>query len=123
MTDTDTPHVLLVEDEFLIRLTLAEALQDAGFVVSEAETGEQALAVLRDGADVGVLLTDIQLPGKMSGLELAQAARQSRPSLRVIYVTGRPDTVAGTNTSSREALITKPYLPSEVISTVRRLVA
>ena len=123
MTETDTPHVLLVEDEFLIRLTLSEALQDAGFVVSEAETGEQALALLRDGADVGVLLTDIQLPGKMSGLELAQAARHSRPSLRVIYVTGRPDTVAGAKASSQEALITKPYLPSEVISTVRRLVA
>ena len=117
------PKILIVEDEFLIRLTMAEALQDAGFVVSEAENGEEALALLKDGADVAVLLTDVQLPGKISGIELADTARQTKPSLRVIYVTGRPDAVTGATNSPREALITKPYLPSEIISAVRRLVA
>ena len=93
MPDT-LPHpirVLVVEDEFLIRLTLSEALGDEGFEVLEAETGDAALPLLAPGSDVRLLLTDIQLPGSLNGLALVDRVRQSMPDLPVIYMTGRPD--------------------------------
>jgi DNA-binding response OmpR family regulator len=116
-------RVLLVEDEFLIRLTLAEALADAGYEVVEAETGDAALAVLEADPSIRLLLTDIQLPGALDGLRLVARARAGRPMLPVIYMTGRPDTMTSTRGNPCDAFIAKPYLPSEVTATVRRLIA
>lgn len=112
---------LIVEDEYLIRLTLAEALTDEGFDVVEAETGDEALTILERDQGVELLLTDIQLPGKLDGVGLARAARLRAPSLPVIFMTGRPDCNIGALRSERDAFIPKPYLPSEVCATARRL--
>jgi DNA-binding response OmpR family regulator len=114
-------RVLLVEDEFLIRLTLAEALTDAGYDVLEAETADAALALLQADPSIRVLLTDIQLPGGLDGLGLVAQARAGRPSLPVIYMTGRPDAMTNTMGNPYDAFIAKPYLPSEVTAAVRRL--
>lgn len=113
------PKCLIVEDEYLIRLTLAEALTDDGFDVVEAATGDEALAILQRDDSVELLLTDIQLPGKLDGVALARAARDHAPSLPVIFMTGRPDSKIGG--SERDAFIPKPYLPSQVCATARRL--
>jgi CheY-like chemotaxis protein len=118
---TSVRRVLLVEDEFLIRLTLSEALADEGYEVLEAETGDDALAVLRSDPSIVLLLTDIQLPGSLTGINLAAAARAERPDLPVIYMTGRPDTMKDGLRDTHDAFIAKPYLPSEVAATVRRL--
>src|SRR5947209_2283421 len=108
------PKILIVEDEFLIRLTLAEALADEGFRVVEAESGDEALALL-DAEEITLLLTDIQLPGSMDGLALAREARRRWPDIPVIYMTGRPDTMrADQPASAHDVYIAKPYLPSEV---------
>ena len=120
MTQT---RVLIVEDEFLIRLTLAEAFADEGFAVTEAASGDEAAALLGGAPQFGLLLTDIQLPGTMSGLELATAARSRHPELSVIYMTGRPDSALQTCLSGRDAFVAKPYLPSEVCAAARRLLA
>ena len=116
-------RVLIVEDEFLVRLTLAEALADEGFDVLEAASGDEALVVILADREINLLLTDIQLPGKLDGLNLVRLARQSRPDLPAIYMTGRPDTMVGSLASDRDAFIAKPYLPSEVAAAVRRLTA
>lgn len=110
--------ILIVEDEFLIRLTLSEALNDDGFEVIEAANGEEALQSLTQ--DVAALITDMQLPGGMDGAEVARRARQVQPALPVIFMTGRPESVT-TLATARDAFIAKPYLPSEVCATVRRL--
>ncbi len=116
------PRILIVEDEFLIRMTLAETLVDEGFEVAEAETGSEALALLAEPeTDFALLLTDIQLPGGMSGLSLARSAREHRPDLPVIYVTGRPNSMTGSVRSPHDVCIAKPYLPSEVAAIVHQL--
>lgn len=115
------PRILIVEDEFLIRLTLAEALSDEGFDVVEAETADEALRLFRNDSGIALLLTDIQLPGTMDGVELARQARAQSPLLPVIYMTGRPDRMSNTASSSRDVFIAKPYLPSEVCASARRL--
>lgn len=115
------PRVLVVEDEFLIRLTLAEALQDDGFEVVEASSGDEALELIADASRFALLMTDVQLPGKLDGVALARAVRERAPELPVIFMTGRPDTMRSPGGTGRDVYISKPYLPSQVCAAARRL--
>ena len=117
------PRILVVEDEFLIRLTLVEALGDEGFDVLEAENGDLALPLLLADPTIGALLTDIQLPGSLDGHRLAAQARQSRPDLPVLFMTGRPDPAAEARGSARDSYIAKPYTLNEICEAVRRMMA
>jgi DNA-binding response OmpR family regulator len=118
----DVARILVVEDEFLIRLTLVEALSDAGFAVTEASTGDKALALAKSVDGLALLVTDIQLPGTLDGLALAERLRQMHSALPVIFVTGRPDAARRPSLDRRELYIAKPYLPSEVCAAARRLI-
>lgn len=115
------PRILVVEDEFLIRLTLVEALSDEGFDVIEAETGDAALPLLEADPTIRVLLTDIQLPGALNGTRLAERARASRPSLPILFMTGRPDPTVQSNASPLDRYIAKPYTLNDICSAVRAL--
>ena len=110
--------VLVVEDEELVRETISAELQDAGFVVLEAETAEQGLEMLEE-KPVGVLFTDIRLPGRADGWELAERARSLYPNLPVIYATGfsaeQPRFVP------KSVFLRKPYLPSAVVAAIEKL--
>ena len=117
------PRVLVVEDEFLIRLTLAEALADEGFHVIEADTGDGALAVAETDPNITLLLTDIQLPGKLDGRALAETLRRRTPDLPVIFMTGRPTAGPAPGPSDRDVFILKPYTLSEICDAARRLTA
>lgn len=113
--------VLVVEDEFLVRLTLVEALSDEGFQVLEAETGDAALPILQSYEEISLLLTDIQLPGTINGRTLAAKARESLPNLPIIFMTGGAD--EGMDGSARDVFISKPYTLANVCNTARRLTA
>ena len=115
-------RILIVEDEFLIRLTLAEALADEGFDVVEAETGDEALRLIEADPMIRLMLTDMQLPGTLDGAALAARAREHQPALPIIFVTGRPE-AAGAQLTARDLFIAKPYLPSEVCTAAKRLIA
>lgn len=115
------PKVMIVEDEFLIRFTLSEALIDEGFEVIEAATGNEALQTLHAHPDVALLLIDIQLPGGLDGREVARRARQMISALPVIFMSGHPENPSSGAGSPLDAFLAKPYLPSEVCMTVRRL--
>ncbi len=113
-----TRTILVVEDEELVRETIAAELEDAGFVVIEADTAEQGLEVLEE-RPVGVLFTDIRLPGRLDGWELAERARSLYPELPVIYATGfsaeEPRFVP------KSIFLRKPYLPSAVVAAIDKL--
>lgn len=86
------PQVLIVEDEWLLRMELATALEEAGWRVLEAESGERALAILEQRPLLNVLITDIRLGGAANGWDVADAARVVSPLLPVIYVSANsPD--------------------------------
>ena len=117
--------VLVVEDEFLIRLILVEELRDAGYEVKEAETAQGALELLEtlDPA-LSVLVTDIHMPGDKTGLDLAAYVRGHMPKVPIIFTTGRPDVLASVRQlDARQMLVRKPYEPAEIISRIRELVA
>lgn len=117
--------VLVVEDEFLIRLMLVEELQEAGYEVKEADTGDHAMTLLQDiDPPLSILITDIHMPGCLSGLDLAARVRESHPQVPIIYTTGRPDALGHLNRlDDRRVLMRKPYVPDDVIRQVRRLLA
>lgn len=122
MLQPEAPRLLVVEDEFLIRLTLVEALLEEAFEVLEAETADQALALLQGDPAIALLVTDIQLPGSMDGSQLAREARRSRPDLPVLFMTGRPDPQAAAGASPLDRFIAKPYTLGEIVGEVRALV-
>ena len=116
-------RVLVVEDEFLIRLTLVEALSDEGFEVLEADTGDAALSILQSGGPISLLLTDIQLPGSLNGNTLVTKARETLPDLPVIFMTGRLDSADGARRSERDVFISKPYTLVDICQAAKRLSA
>lgn len=115
--------VLVVEDDALIRAILVEELEDAGYEVRQAETGDLAIAALQtiDPA-LSVLVTDIHMPGTSSGLDLAVHVRRLFPQVPIIITTGRPDAMDGVpDLGTSHCLIRKPYIAEEVIGMIRAL--
>ena len=114
-------QILVVEDEYLIRFSLVEALTDDGFSVLEAQDAEEALHLAADGSELALMLTDLQLPGPLDGWALAERLRQLRPQLPVIFVTGRPDRARGA-CRDRDRVIGKPYHLSDICAAAREMV-
>lgn len=86
---TITPTVLVVEDEPLIRLDTIYWFEEAGFITIEAGNAADALALLRARTEIGLLFTDIDMPGDMNGLQLAHVVCKEWPDLRIMLTSGR----------------------------------
>jgi len=112
--------ILVVDDDPLIASSTAYLLQDLGQDVIEAESGEAALAILRSGREVDVLLTDYSMP-RMTGLELASAARALRPSLPVILATGYAELPEGSDADLPR--LRKPYQQSQLLAEIIKAVS
>jgi CheY-like chemotaxis protein len=89
MTQARNVLVLLVDDEPLVLLVATESLEDAGFEVVEAADAAEALVVLRSRSDVGVLFTDVNMPGQIDGLDLAELVHRHWPSIKLVVTSGR----------------------------------
>jgi len=86
--------VLVVEDELAVRIVVSEVLSDLGYTVLEAENGQTALRIVASLARIDLLLTDVGLSGGMNGRQLADAAREGRPGLKVMFLTGYAESAA-----------------------------
>lgn len=100
--------VLIVEDEPLVRMVAAEMVEEAGFATIEAGDADQALTVLDALDSVDVLFTDVDMPGDMTGLELAALVRKRWPAVKVIITSGRTRPTAD-DLPEPSKFITKPY--------------
>lgn len=99
-------HLLVVEDDDIVRMLIVEVLEELGYDVLEAEDPHTALEILQDpGKDLALLMTDIGLP-VMSGHELAARARQLRPSLPILFASGYAENV---NAADGMHIIGKPF--------------
>jgi len=83
--------VLVIDDEPLVRMLVNDVLREAGYIVIEATDGPSALKMLRSAVRIDLLITDIGLPGGMDGGQVAEAARELRPALKVLFITGFAD--------------------------------
>ena len=116
------PKVLVVEDEAIIRFTIADDIRDGGFEVLEARDADEALRILRRHADICVLFTDVDMPGSMDGLELTEAVHAGWPDIRIIVTSGKQVPLKGVlPVDSR--FMPKPYSPETVLNTIRQLLA
>ena len=81
--------VLVVEDQTLVRMFMADFLDEAGFKVFEAVGADEALTVLEARPDVQAVVTDIEMPGSMNGIELTHVIRDRWPGIGVVVTSGR----------------------------------
>ncbi len=115
------PIVLVVEDEALIRMLAVDAFLEAGFDVLEAEHAADALEVHGSAALVHVLFTDVNMPGDLNGIDLAERLLATSPALRVIITSALP--VLRPVDHLPATFFTKPYDPAGVCATAHALLA
>ena len=112
------PVVLVVEDEFLLRMDAADVIAAAGFEVIEAVNADEAIEILESRSDITVVFTDIQMPGSMDGLKLARAVRGRWPPIKIIATSGN---VGQVDLPEGGRFLPKPYSPAQVTGVLREL--
>ncbi|HET6397021.1 MAG TPA: response regulator [Pseudoxanthomonas sp.] len=113
-------HVLFVDDDLLLRDVVAEALELAGFQVTVASGGAEALRVLQGDRPVDVIFSDVVMPNGVSGVELAQQAAVLRPGIRVVLASGHPRSQLPPFPEN-VAFIAKPYRVAELVDKIVQL--
>lgn len=113
--------VLVVEDELLIRLHVADCLRDDGFEVLEAADGAAAIAILSSGAAVDAVFTDVTLPGEPDGFALTHWIRENRPGLPIALTSGEIAPTPALLARRDQPFFPKPCDYAQVASTIRRL--
>jgi len=108
-------RILLVEDDAIIRLTMAETLRDLGAVVVEAASADEAWNYIVAGGMVDLVFTDHQLPGTMTGAQFAQRLKRHSPRLPVVLTSG-----SFNDPERPEPVLDKPYHMSEVAAELIR---
>ncbi|AOF93226.1 response regulator [Sinorhizobium sp. RAC02] len=115
---SESPYVLIAEDEFLIRMSVVEDMRDADFHVFEASNAVEALALLEAHPEIDTLFTDIDMPGSMDGLALAKAVRELRPDVMILLTSGYLR-VALNDLPDQFPFFSKPYEIGRVINHIR----
>jgi len=113
--------VLLVEDEPDVQMIVRDILSDLGYMVLNAESGQAGLDIVASGVRIDLLLTDVGLPGGMTGRQLADAARKWRPGLRVLFITGYAENAAVGDGWMKKGMqvMTKPFTLSTLAARVQ----
>jgi CheY-like chemotaxis protein len=119
-TAVKRPVVLVVEDDFLIRIGTVEMIETAEFDVVEAANADEAMEILKARLDIAVVFTDIQMPGSMDGLKLAAAIRERWAPIKIIATSGIVD-VRRVDLPEGGRFLPKPYSSAEIVGTLREL--
>ena len=114
------PLVLVVEDEFLVRMNALSLLEEAGFGVLEAGNADEAIALLEARKDIRIVFTDINMPGSMDGLKLAHAVRRRWPPVKLVLTSGHVR-VGNEDLPEGGRFLGKPYQPAELVHMVQSL--
>jgi PAS domain S-box-containing protein len=122
--DPGTPKgdemILVVEDNPNVRKTVIRQLHDLGYKTIEAESGAKVLELTRDGLEFDLLLTDVIMPGGMTGYQLADELRADRPDLKILFTSGYTELAASGGSALRnDPLLSKPYRKQDLGRAVR----
>jgi CheY-like chemotaxis protein len=112
--------VLVVEDEFLLRCSIADSLRDAGYTVVETASGEEAIALCRSGISIDIVFTDINLIGVVSGWDVAESLRAAAPNMSVLYTSGK--SIDHGRCVSGSVFVAKPYCDADILEACQRLI-
>jgi PAS domain S-box-containing protein len=116
--------VLVVDDEPTVRMLVTEVLEDLGYTAIEAADGVAGLKVLQSDVRIDLLVTDVGLPGGMNGRQMAEAGRDKRPGLKVLFITGYAEaTVLGHGQlAPGMQVITKPFVVEVLGARIREMI-
>lgn len=112
-------EVLVVEDEPLIRIVAADAIADSGIMAWEAGDADEALRALDQHPQIGLMVTDVNMPGEMDGLALAQKVSEDRPNVQVIVTSGRIN-VSDERLPDQGTFLPKPYRTERLVDLVQK---
>jgi len=117
--------VLVVDDEPTVRMLVTDVLNELGYTVIEAADSVAGLKILQSDVRIDLLVSDVGLPGGMNGRQMADAARQSRPALKVLFITGYAENAAVGNglLDWGMAVITKPFPVELLAARVQEMIA
>jgi DNA-binding NtrC family response regulator len=118
---TDCPShaaVLIVEDDVFERMGASDMFMDAGYRVLEAGTADEALRLFEADPGIGLLFTDVSMPGSMSGADLARQVATRWPGIGIILASGRP---RPDRLSPRMRFHAKPYEPTAILGHAREM--
>jgi two-component system, response regulator PdtaR len=110
--------VLLVEDDVLVRMLIADELRNAGYAVVEAADADEALNVLGCNVGVKVVLSDVQMPGSMNGAEFAQVVRSAYPTMKVLLTSGHSGMLDGVE---HDGFFPKPCDVEQIVKRIEAL--
>jgi CheY-like chemotaxis protein len=123
-TTEDVHTILLVEDEALIRLELADYLRGCGYKVVEAANAEEAMNILQSETQVDLVFTDVQMPGAIDGFGLTRWVRQHRSAIKVILTSGIVKSAEIAVELCKDGpMMDKPYDLGQVVQRIRTLLA
>jgi CheY-like chemotaxis protein len=111
--------VLVVDDEVLLRLSMADDLREEGFAVIEAANADEAIAVLRTTTPVDMVVTDVAMPGTTDGVGLARFIAANRPDTKVIITSA--NLLTGPAACPFDGFFLKPYDLSHIVRLIRSL--
>lgn len=111
--------VLVVEDEPLVRMAAVDVLSDCGLKLYEAADADEALTVLERHPDIGLVFTDIHMPGPMDGLELVRRVHKLWPKIKLIVTSGR-ERLLDRQLPDDGWFLAKPYQARHLVDLVRR---
>jgi CheY-like chemotaxis protein len=112
--------VLVVEDEMLLRMRAVDMVEDAGYVPVEAVDADEALTILQSRSDIALLFSDIQMPGSMSGLQLALAVHERWPRIKIILASGQLK-LSQSEIPENSRFFGKPLDSVEMIAEIREM--
>jgi DNA-binding response OmpR family regulator len=115
--------IFLIEDELLIRELVSAGLEEAGYALLKASSGDEAVQILEGDAPptIRAVLTDIDLGTDVSGWDVAKRARELHPDIPIIYMTGASGDDWSANGVPNSVLITKPFAPAQIVTAVSSL--
>jgi DNA-binding NtrC family response regulator len=112
--------VLVVEDEMMLRMKVVDMVEDAGYVPVEAVDADEAMTILQSRSDIALMLTDVQMPGSMNGLQLAYAVHERWPPIKIILASGHLK-LSGSDIPLNSRFFGKPLQSDEVIAEMREM--
>lgn len=110
--------ILVVEDEVLVRMLLAERLRQAGYSVVEAANAHEAVEVLRHSPHVKLVVSDVRMPGSMDGVELARLVKSEYPNIKVMLASGH---LSAMDWVTHDGYFRKPYEFEKIIEHISTL--
>ena len=115
--------VLVIDDEGTIRMLIVDVLSELGYGTLEAADGPAGLKVLQSSASIDLLITDVGLPGGLNGRQVADLARQTRPKLKILFITGYAETslAGGSQLLPGMHVMSKPFTMDSLAARIKEI--